>query len=472
MADGIQFPDYYAQADQRAMRQQELAQQMMVTQGMQAQQKQQQQTAQRADQFMQQMQQVPEGANWADKIGAAAQSAIKTGDFADADKIIGVWGKAAEQQAKSSEEGAKAVAADLANKSKKFSEQASAISGVTSQADLDYRNQVYAQAHGGEQLPFKQFVPGMDKTFQDMTTSALDRAKIISEQSAAKAAQQNADANTMRSKAGAAKDYAEAAAAKTRSEALAKEGPLDLQLKQSEIDLNKAKAANGGGTGAAGGGAINFRYNNAQTGASNEVATEVENWQKLNPSGTASMWNGMLKPGASATDALRAFAARKVTPTEAQVLGTTFGGMGKSVATMSQQGRPVTTPVLNAITQSVTPMEGDDGATVLAKGARLRQYMENNVRDLEMSKGSPEHLEQARQNLARVEKYLPTWDQVIAAVPSNKRGVIQRQEKATESDIAKEKAAAPAAISSDDEYNALPSGAEFIAPDGSHRKKP
>ena len=40
------------------------------------------------------------------------------------------------------------------------------------------------------------------------------------------------------------------------------------------------------------------------------------------------------------------------------------------------------------------------------------------------------------------------------------------------SGFAQEKAAAPVSISSDEEFNALPSGAEFIAPDGSHRKKP
>jgi hypothetical protein len=297
-----------------------------------------------------------------------------------------------------------------------------------------------------------------------MSTSALDKANLLLKQTQAKADQQRADAETMRARAEADLDKHKAAAEDARAERDLKEGAKF-----------SAQAANGGGSGGGAGGAggaINFRYNNAQTGASNEVATEIENWQKLDPTGVASAFTGIMKPGATTSDATRAFMTRKLTPTETQVLGTTFGGMAKSIATMSNQGRPVTAPVLKAIEQSVIPVQGDDGATVMAKGARMRQYMENNIRDLKMSGASPAQLEQAQENLEKAQKYLPTWDQVIAATPANKRAALQRQAATADEAVNKEKTAAPVSISSDDEYNALPSGAEFIAPDGSHRKKP
>lgn len=466
MADGIQFPDYYAQANDRAMAQQKLAQQMMVTKGLQFEQAQQQQTAQRASQFMQQMQAIPEGANWADKINAAAQSAIKTGDYPDADKIIGFWSKAQEQQEKAAKEGAEAAAKVVETRAKKAAQVAGALDGVQSQQDLDYRRAIYKQ-QTGEDLPpeLTRFQPGMDKTIRDMSTTALQKADILLKTAQAKADQQKADAETMKAKAQAYKDNEEA---KTQ-ESVRVKNTKEAGKFEAEAEKDRALAASGG---SAAGGAINFRYNNAQTGASNEVATEIENWQKLDPTGVSSAFTGIMKPGSSTSDSTRAFMARKMTPTETQVLGTTFGGMAKSVATMSNQGRPVTAPVLAAIEKSIIPVQGDDGATVMAKGARMRQYMENNIRDLKMSNATPAQLQQAQENLEKAQKYLPTWDQVIAATPVNKRAAIARQAKATDEAIAKEKAVAPVSISTDEEFNALPSGAEFIAPDGSHRKKP
>ncbi len=463
MADGISFPDYYAQANDRAMAAQKLAQAQALTQGIQLENAQAQKTAQRADQFMaamQQQQQQNPNASWHDRIASTISASIASGDYADADKQIGIFSKAAEQESKALEAGQKAVSEDIANKQKKFAQQASFLSGVSSQADLDARRAAYKQAYG-EDLPFQQFTPGMDKRFEDISISALDRAKIISEQMKAKTDQIRANAEAQRAQAEVELDKHRGAAEDARAERDRKEGAKFA-----------AQAANGGGSGAGAGGAINFRYNNAQTGASNEVATEIENWQKLDPTGVSSAFTGIMKPGSSTSDATRAFMARKLTPTETQVLGTTFGGMAKSIATMSSQGRPVTAPVLAAIEKSIIPVQGDDGATVMAKGARMRQYMENNIRDLKMSGATPAQLEQAQENLEKAQKYLPTWDQVIAATPTNKRAALQRQAKAADEAVEKEKAAAPVSISSDQEFDALPSGAEFIAPDGSHRRKP
>ena len=284
------------------------SQQVELLKGLQFENQQAQQTAQRASQFMQQMQQIPEGANWSDKLAGAASAAIKTGDFSDADKVIGVWGKVAEQQSKAAKEGADAVAKDLDNKQKKFGEVASALSGVTSQEDLNYRNQVYASAHGGEQLPFKQFVPGMDKTFQDMSTSALDRAKIISEQAKAKADQQRADAETMRAKAQAYADDERAKTESVRRDNLAKEGDKFT----AEAEKARAAAASGGGT--PGGGAINQRLAGRQYESLIAAETHVTNMSQL-PAGTGIGTFGDLasRYNKSGSDALGSLTARKMT---------------------------------------------------------------------------------------------------------------------------------------------------------------
>lgn len=421
MADGIQFPDYYAQADQRAMRQQALAQQMMVTQSMQMQQKQEQQTAQRAGQFMQQMQQIPEGTNWADKISGAAQAAIKTGDFADADKIIGVWSKAAEQQDKAAKEGAAAAAADLATKAKKAGMVSSALSGVTSQQDLDYRRSIYKQ-QTGEDLPseLQTFKPGMDKTIEQMSTTALDRAKIMLEEANAKAVQQRAASESARNYAQAALDNEKIATEKSVQEKNNKEGAKFA-----------AAAENGGKSPASGTGANNDRYGYTQNviNAGINAGIDLENLSKL-PEGSGISWmSGMQdKTGPALTDALRANFSRNLTPADRQAYKAASAGLANALSIMQTNGRNATQGMRHANQEATDINENDKADAAAYKLARVRQEIEVANEALQVNpKATPEQKQKFQEIADKAAKAVPftTEDAVKAMSPAKARTMAQ-----------------------------------------------
>lgn len=364
MPDTVQFPDYFAQAADQQLRQQKLAQQMALTQSMQFENAQAQKTAQRADQFMQQMQQIPEGANWSDKISAAAQGAIKTGDFADADKMIGVWSKAQEQQEKAAKEGAAAAAADLANKQKKFGQVSSALSGVQSQQDLDYRRAIYKQTYG-EDLPpqLQTFKPGMDKSIQDMSTTALDRAKLVLEQTQAKVAQQNANSESALRASEVSLNKSKMDTEKTIQDRNTKEGAKFA-----------AQAAAGGGSGA---NTDRYGYTQNIINAGINAATDLDNISRL-PEGSGLSWmSGMQsKTGPQLTDALRSNMARELTPADRQTYKAAAAGLSNALTIMQTNGRNATESMRHANEEATAISENDKADAAAYKLARVRQEIE------------------------------------------------------------------------------------------------
>jgi hypothetical protein len=86
------------------------------------------------------------------------------------------------------------------------------------------------------------------------------------------------------------------------------------------------------------------------------------------------------------------------------------------------------------------------------------------ARELLNTANTPEQLNAV---LGMMEKEMAAASKAPTEVMARQKARISGRDPATASDTG-----APVRVSSDAEYNNLPSGAEFIAPDGSHRKKP
>ena len=86
------------------------------------------------------------------------------------------------------------------------------------------------------------------------------------------------------------------------------------------------------------------------------------------------------------------------------------------------------------------------------------------ARELLNTANTPEQLNAV---LGMMEKEMSAASKAPTEVMARQKARISGRDPATASDTG-----APVRVSSDAEYNNLPSGAEFIAPDGSHRKKP
>jgi hypothetical protein len=417
MPDTVQFPDYFAQATDHQLQQQKLAQQMALTQNLQFENAQAQKTASRADQFMQAMQQQAQqnpGASWHEKIAGATSAAIASGDYSDADKLIGTWSKASDQEAKALADGQKAVTEDLANKQKKFAQQSAFLSGVSSQQDLDDRRAAYKQAYG-EDLPFQQYTPGMDKRFEDISISALDRAKIVSEQVNAKVAQQKAQAEIARDNAQSALEREKINTEKTIQEKNTKEGAKFA-----------AQAAAGGGTGA---NTDRYGYTQNVINAGINATVDLDNLSKL-PEGSGISWmSGMSdKTGPALTDALRANFARSLTPADRQAYKAAAAGLSNALSIMQTNGRNATAGMRHANQEATDINENDKADAAAYKLARVRQEIEVANESMQVNpKATPEQKQKFQQIADKAAKAVPftTEDAVKALSPAKARTLAQ-----------------------------------------------
>lgn len=416
--------DLNAQQVQKDQQVQLLQQMQLQTQGMQAQQVQAQQTQQRAAQFLQQMTQIPAGANWADKISAAAQSAIKTGDFNDADKIIGVWSKAAEQQDKAAKEGASAAEQLVKTRAEKGAAVAQALSGVTSQSDLDYRRSIYKEQRG-EDLPpeLQTFRPGMDKTIESMNTTALQKADILLKEAQAKADKQRADAETMKAKAQAYKDSEEAKTQESVRIKNAKEGGKY----EAEAEKARASAANGGG--GSGANADRYGYTQNVINAGINATVDLDNLSKL-PEGSGISWmSGMQdKTGPALTDALRANFARSLTPADRQTYKAAAAGLSNALSSMQTNGRNATAGMRHANQEATDINENDKADAAAYKLARVRQEIDVANESMQVNpKATPEQKKKFQEVADKAAKAVPftTDDAVKAMSPAKARTMAQ-----------------------------------------------
>ncbi len=265
-------------------------------------------------------------------------------------------------------------------------------------------------------------------------------------------------------------------------------GALAQKLKQiedsdlSDADKVQAKRTALMGAGAAGLGSREAVFTNRILIAANETAKDLSNIVRLPIKSDTGVFGGR-KQGPSLLDAGKEALTQAMTSQEVQSYNTRSAGLQRSLAAIEAAGLAPTNTLSHQM-EAVQFRAGDSQQTRLEKLAQTRQMVEAG---LETTLSNPKLGDEQRAHINSI------IESIRKAIPFtiedvDKLGVLQdRNPKATLNDVMKShglgkpKAAAPAAagaagaprrISSDAEFDALPSGAAFIAPDGTARRKP
>lgn len=165
------------------------------------------------------------------------------------------------------------------------------------------------------------------------------------------------------------------------------------------------------GTGVAGGGAVQFRYNTAMASAATLLGYEIENLAS-SPIGANLPVAGELitKPETSVTGAAVGLLSQSITPAEDRALQQVHAGVVRAVATIEASGRPsgATEGAIKKL-DSIRPRAGDSKINHYLYLAMLKQVTEIAVKDLQSAGATESQLQQAksvRDNVAG----LITWD--------------------------------------------------------------
>lgn len=219
--------------------------------------------------------------------------------------------------------------------------------------------------------------------------------------------------------------------------------------------------------------------------SANEAAKDLSNVVQLPLTASTGLFGGR-KQGGSLFDAGKEALTNKMTSQEVQSYNVMATGFHRALASIEAAGLAPSGQLSNAM-DAIIFKEGDTNLTRLQKLAQTRQIIEAG---LETTLSNPKIPDEQRQHINDVIRT------VQKAVPFTQNDVVKLQSiqtdnpNATLKDVLKQvkrapaggvggSGAAPAAaggaprsITSDDEYNALPSGTRFIGPDGQARRKP
>lgn len=215
--------------------------------------------------------------------------------------------------------------------------------------------------------------------------------------------------------------------------------------------------------------------------ASGQVTRDLENIVKLPLSASIGVF-GTSKPGAGLLDATKAVLANKVTSQEAQSYRVKATGLQRNLAAIEAAGLMPSGALTHQMDQ-VMWSEGDTQLTKLQKLAQTKQIVDSGI-DHVMA--NPRISADEKQKLSeyrhRLEKSIPfshedldSWAAETERNPDftlkqfiSRRGAVNKQAPAA----ARAASARPTKIASDAEYEALPPGTQFEAPDGTVRTKP
>jgi len=416
------FPDLQAKADATALRQTMLAQQMMNTQNMQREQQAREQTAQKASEFGAMMQQLPATASFTDRISAAADAAVKTGAYDQADKIIGVWSKSAEQQAKALKEGEDAAAKHLDNTRKQWAGINDALSGVTSQEDLNERDRLYTQQNGGQHLPMqlRVFQPGMDKRLAAMTTTESQKAENALKAAQALKDKIESEAKQKLTEAQVATERAKADEARAKAEEARKHGGLYASQAKA-VDEGKGKDGTGG-KGGAKESAMNSRFASRQHGAFLHAAQHIDNLSDMPiGSGLGTFSDLATRYNKTGADAIGSLAARKVTEPAARAFQQQAAMMETELGILSASGQGGgTTASMVKELHTMRPQAGDPETSMALYLALVKQALQVQSQEFDKYPGATEpQRDEVRARLRDLEQKVP-WS--VSDVNKHLRG--------------------------------------------------
>lgn len=272
--------------------------------------------------------------------------------------------------------------------------------------------------------------------------------------------------------------------------ASAEGGALMQKLKQieqsdlSDSDKVQAKRTVLMGAGAAGLGARESVFTNRILLSANEAAKDLANIARLPIKADTGIFGGR-KQGPSLFDAGKEALAQSMTSQEVQSYNTRSAGLQRSMAAIEAAGL-APSGALSHQMEAVQFRAGDSQQTRLEKLAQTRQIVEAG---LETTLSNPKLDDGQRKHIASIIDSLHTAIPFTIADIDN-LGVLQESDpNATLASVIKQHklnkpkatptgghsatgAGAPKRITTDAEYDALPSGTIFTAPDGTSRRKP
>ena len=212
---------------------------------------------------------------------------------------------------------------------------------------------------------------------------------------------------------------------------------------------------------------------NRVAASANEAVTALKNIAEL-PVTTSTGWFGSAQPGHSLMDSVKGVLSQKVTSQEAQDYKTMIAGVSRSLSTIETAGLAPNGSITHSM-DSITLNEGDSQLTKLRKLAETRQIIEKGIEpNLSNPKLAPAQRDLITKIVSDVQQAIPFTQHDITQLQQSKNPNATLLDFARKSGLPTTPGAtaqAPVKIASDADYAKLPSGAQYVAPDGTTRTK-
>lgn len=210
---------------------------------------------------------------------------------------------------------------------------------------------------------------------------------------------------------------------------------------------------------------------NRVAASANEAVQALKNIAEL-PITTSSGWFGGAQTPTSLLGSVKGALAQKITGQEAQDYKTMIAGVSRSLSTIETAGLAPNGSITHSM-DSITLNEGDSQLTKLRKLAETRQIIEKGIEpNLSNPKLAPPQRELINKIIADVQAAIPFTQHNITQLQQSKNPQATIMDFAQHSGLpTQNQPTGPVKITGDSDYAKLPSGAHYLAPDGSMRTK-
>jgi len=240
--------------------------------------------------------------------------------------------------------------------------------------------------------------------------------------------------------------------------------------RETQIEVAKIHAAATMAAKQSGAATDRFGFGDIVATASNEAAASLGNLVQMPYTVSTGIFGG--RTTTSLFTAPADVLANHLTSEDTQRYNAEINNLGKFIAQIQKGGRNVTNGDIETSSKAFAIREGDTALTAFTHLAMARQALERALEVRIASPNTPPTLKEVyRANQAAIRAAVPY------TVSDINKFANARDQNTTFVQYAKDYGIAGAGgqvhrISGDDEYNQLPSGAEFIGPDGVQRRKP
>jgi hypothetical protein len=218
---------------------------------------------------------------------------------------------------------------------------------------------------------------------------------------------------------------------------------------------------------------------NRVAASANEAVTALKNIAEL-PVTTSTGWFGGAQSSTSLMGSVKSVLGQKITSQEAQDYKTMIAGVSRSLSTIETAGLAPNGSITHSM-DSITLNEGDSQLTKLRKLAETRQIIEKGIEpNLSNPKLAPAQRDLINRIVSDVQSAIPFTQHDITKLQQSKNPNATLMDFAKQSGLPTAQgapaasatpSAAPVKIAGDADYAKLPSGSQYIAPDGSTRTK-